>query len=169
MMEQEQGLEEQEFDPQVQSSYEDLYHQMNMIIDQPEVFNSTRKMLADAQQAGMLVPQASQAVVHILNRLEKEVGPIDEAVLRALAEDLVTGVSDRFGLEVTEDEEGQIAAAAVGLWMKEHKDRIDIPPEDMALMQEEFAAMEQEVGQPPGQPQAPQSPAPQATGLLGGA
>jgi hypothetical protein len=156
------------FDPQAQETYEDLYAQMNLIIDQKEVFDQTRNMLAEAKREQNLVPQAAQAVVHILNRLENEVGPIEDAVLRALAEDLVTGVSDRFGLEVTEDEEMQIAAAAVGLWMKEHEDRVDIPPEDMAMMQEEFAAMEQEFGQPPGQPQAPHDPDPQA-GLLGGA
>lgn len=153
---------EQDVDPELQAQYEAMHHQMNLIIDQPEIFQGTRKMLSEAQQSGMLVEQAAMTVVHILNRLESEVGEIDDGILMALGEDLVTGVSDRFGLEVSPEDEERIMAAALGLWMKEHEQRVDISPEERAMLEQQAL---QEVG---AQGQGHEGGPPVSRGLLGG-
>ena len=173
-MEQYENVEQEDsLDPQMQQQYEDVYHQMNMILDAPDFFQQTRKMLDEAHKTDMLVPEAGQMIVATLNRIEKETGPLPDDILLQLMEDLTTGVSDRYGLELTEEEEGAIFASAIGMWSREHPDRATegMSPDEM----QQLRGLVDEAGREFGEEPAPGGPAPGGTpqggpqqGLMGG-
>lgn len=156
-----EGMEGEEGDPQMQEQYEDLHYQMAAIVNEKGAFDASRQALAQGHERGTIVEDAAQWIVHILDRVEKDTGPLPDEMLMQLGEDLSVAVREWFGIEVSDEEIEKIMATAVGLWMKHHEDRVDIPPEDAAMVEQELSGMAGQMGQQPGHQPAPQQ------GLLG--
>jgi hypothetical protein len=132
---------EDEIDPALQEKYEDAHHAMNLIVDEKKVFDRFRSSLVNAQKRGSMIEESAQMIVHVLGRLEKDTGPLEEEILMTLGEDLVVGIRERFGIEVSDDELQKILATAVGLWMKDNEDRVQVDPEDAAMVERELSGM----------------------------
>ena len=145
-MQQPMGMEpgkadDEDVDPQMQEEYEDLHYQMAAIVNEKGAFDAQGEALREAHDRGTIVEDSAQWIVHILDRVEKESGPLPEEHLMSLGEDLSVAVREWFGVKVSDEEIQKIMATAVGLWMKQHEGRVSIPPEDAAMVEQELAAM----------------------------
>ena len=146
-----EGMEDEEVDPQMQEQYEDLHYHMAGIVNEKPAFDASRQALTQAHERGTIVEDSAQWIVHILDRVEKDTGPLPEEMLMQLGEDLSVAVREWFGIEVSDEDIEKIMATAVGLWMKRHEDRVDIPPEDAAMVEQELSGMAGQMGQQPQQ------------------
>lgn len=166
---QDEMVDEGMADPALQEKYEDLHHAMNLMIDKPETFKKMTNLLEKANGAGMLVEKAAEVIVGVVDKLEEQTGPIEDEILLTLAEDLTTGIHDRYGIDVTPEQEEQILATAVALWQKEHPDRVDVEG-NRQFLEEHAHELEGMAGPQEGMPQEgmPQEMPQEGMGLLGG-
>lgn len=174
-----------EVDPVLQEKYLDVYAAASLLMDDEDTFKQTRKSLQQEQKDGMLVPFASQMIVTMIGRIEKDFGELEPEILETLINDLTTGISDNYGIETSEEEEGNIAAGAIGLWARKNPERATegMTEEDMAQLRamvdeagQEFVQSSAETARltPGGEKpmregtMAPQEPQADVQGLLGG-
>lgn len=112
-----------EVDPVLQEKYLDVYAAASLLMDEKDTFDQTRKSLKQEQKEGMLVPFASQMILTMIGRLEKDFGELEPDIIETLISDLTTGISDNYGIETTDEEEGKIAAGTIGLWARQNPER----------------------------------------------
>lgn len=133
---------------ELQEQYQHAYTVMTTILDEKETFDATRKMLTSAQEEEMGPEILGQMVSSVIQRVEKDTGPLAYEVVEALIEHLIEESEDRWGVALDDDEVTRAGSAAFGLYFQAHPDRVPYTQEELEEMLSEEGGeemMEEEV------------------------
>ena len=131
---------------EMQALYEQAYMEMSLLLDDPETFRNTRKML---NEAGEMAPeQFGMMIVGVVGRLERDFGPLPFEVLVLLVEHLNEESEDRWGVKMDENEQARADAAFFGMYFKSHPDRLPWTQEEVEAMLAEDGEEMPEEGMP---------------------
>lgn len=119
---------------ELQAQYENAYMVMTTLIDEKETFDATRKMLESSRESDMGPEMFGQMVSAVIQRVEKDTGPLAYEVVEALIEHLIEESDDRWGISFDDDEVTRAGSAAFGLYFQAHPDKVPFAQEELEEM-----------------------------------
>lgn len=128
----EEDMEEGEDDPELQKQYQEAYYALSMLMDEKKTFDATRGMLDQASENEMLPEIFGQMMSSVIQRVERDTGPLEFEVVTALFEHLIEEAEDRWGVKIKKEEEVMRAGAAgFSLYFQAHPDRVPYSQEEV--------------------------------------
>ena len=124
-------MEEGEEDPELQRQYQEAYYALSMLLDEKSTFDATRGMLDQASENEMLPEIFGQMMSSVIQRVERDTGPLEFEVVEALFEHLTEESEDRWGVKIKDKEVERAAAAGFALYFQAHPDRVPYSQEEL--------------------------------------